>query len=117
MGLHPTHTDVTNYITRGPSRTCVRCTSALPMASTDSQTQVAEPALDAPNAASAPAYEHDRQSHDSGREATLTSGLDDPGKVHKSSPEKQERASEDDGVIIVDWEGPDDPANPRKCVL
>lgn len=28
-----------------------------------------------------------------------------------------QRAKEKDGVIVVDWDGPDDPCDPRKCVL
>ncbi|TFY69980.1 hypothetical protein EVJ58_g103 [Rhodofomes roseus] len=64
------------------------------MASTDPRTQVAQPALDDPNSASARAYEHDQKSN-------------------KPSAEKQARAVPDDSVIVVDWDGPDDPANPR----
>lgn len=87
------------------------------MASSDSETQVAEPVLDAPNAASASAYEPARRSLDSGREGTLTTSPDEPEKPQKPSPDKEEKPSADDGVLIVGWDGPDDPANPRKYVI
>lgn len=31
--------------------------------------------------------------------------------------EQQQRAEEDQGVLLVDWDGPNDPENPRKCVF
>ncbi|KZT75016.1 MFS polyamine transporter [Daedalea quercina L-15889] len=75
--------------------------------------QVATPALDAPNAASAPAYEQEQtRSCDSGREGTLDASHDEPEKSSQQ-PMSEKQVSSDDGVIVVDWDGPDDPANPR----
>ena len=38
-----------------------------------------------------------------------------PG-VSKEEPQPAETDKEDEGPLIIDWEGPDDPENPRKCV-
>ena len=84
------------------------------MASSDPQTQVAEPGLKLSNAASA--YEYAHRSLDSGREGTLTPSPDEPGGPQEPSPEKQDKTSTDHSVLIVGWDGPDDPANPRKYV-
>lgn len=75
-------------------------------------------AQDIPNAAaSEPAYEPARQSQDTRREGTLTTSPGEPEKVRNPSPEREEKPKSDDGALIIGWDGPDDPANPRKCVL
>ena len=86
------------------------------MGSSDPKTQTVELSLNDPSAASALAYEPARHSLDSGREGTLTPSPDEPEKPQEPSPEKEDKTSTDDSVLIVGWDGPDDPANPRKYV-
>lgn len=40
-----------------------------------------------------------------------------PDKLERGSPREfePEAAGSDSGTLIVDWDGPDDPANPKKC--
>ncbi len=52
------------------------------------------------------------------------SGIQPGSDVEKSRNEKAAKATQDndsrstdDGVLVVDWEGPDDPQNPKKCVI
>lgn len=82
------------------------------MASTHREAQAS---LDVPNAeASEPAHEPARRSQDTYREGTLTTSPSEPEKVRNPSPEKEERPKSDDGALIIGWDGPDDPANPKK---
>ena len=40
-----------------------------------------------------------------------------PEGMKKDGPKDTEDDAQDEDVIVVGWDGPDDPANPRKCVL
>ena len=48
---------------------------------------------------------------------TITSEKNgEPDGTKKDGRNKTEDDAQDDDVIVVGWDGPDDPANPRKCV-
>ena len=44
------------------------------------------------------------------------STVGDSGKPGHQTDRGSEHTTEDEDVFWVDWEGPDDPANPKKCV-
>lgn len=44
-------------------------------------------------------------------------GYGEHHEKQKTSNTENEQEGEEEDVIIVDWDGPDDPCNPRKCVL
>lgn len=56
---------------------------------------------------------HPKEEH-SGRPVS-EAGYDDTGSEHTHADEHGDGKGSSD-VLIVDWEGPDDPQNPQKCV-
>ena len=49
--------------------------------------------------------------------AESTNSLDNriaPEAPENTSPKTKPRASPEDDILIVDWDGPDDPENPKK---